>query len=186
MTDDRDVEGVPLRHHMDLRKATLGPSGIYRCGGSSFVAADARIEAGVVIWHFVLVLAGATLERDVQIGSCVEVGVGAVIGRRSRISRGCFLPAKAQIGRGVFIGPNVTFTDDRFPRVLNPGETYLAEPPIVEDGANIGAGCTILPGVRIGRGALIAAGAVVSRDVPAETQVRGEPARIRALAPVVR
>ena len=94
-----------------------------------------------------------------------------------------FLPSDSQIGCNVFIGPGVTFTDDRPPVVsLAAPSQYHAEPPIVEDFASIGAGAVILPGVRIGARARIGAGAVVTKDVPAETHVRGEPARMRALS----
>jgi acetyltransferase-like isoleucine patch superfamily enzyme len=92
-----------------------------------------------------------------------------------RIQHGAFLPNRARIGDRVFIGPNATFTDDRYPEVNNP--RYKAEPPIVEDDVAIGAGAVILPGVRIGRGALIGAGAVVTKDVPPSAVVVGNPAR---------
>ena len=84
-----------------------------------------------------------------------------------------FLPQRSYIGERVFIGPNVTFTDDRHPKV---NVSYHPEPPIVQDDVSIGAGAVILPGIKIGRGAMIGAGAVVTKDVPAEVVVLGNPA----------
>lgn len=98
-----------------------------------------------------------------------------------------FIPSNAKIGSDVFVGPNVTMTDDRYPRTLKEGETYKAEPPVIEDGASIGAGAILLPGVRIGKNARVAAGAIVTRDVMDGGAVIGAPAKtftISSKAPV--
>ncbi|MDB4876457.1 MAG: hypothetical protein JWM41_2903 [Gemmatimonadetes bacterium] len=147
----------------------------------AFVDPTSRVGAGTKVWHFARVLQHCTIGMDASIGGGVEVGRGTTIGNRSRIGSGVFLPPNSVIGRSVFIGPNVTFTDDREPCVPEPGDApYHAQPPIVEDGAAIGAGAIILPGVRIGAHARVAAGAVVTEDVPAFCMVVGLPARIRA------
>ena len=78
----------------------------------------------------------------------------------------------------MFIGPGVTCTDDRHPKILAPGESYTAEPPTIEDFVSIGAGAVILPGVRIGHHAKVAAGAIVTRHVAPHTLVRCLPARV--------
>jgi UDP-2-acetamido-3-amino-2,3-dideoxy-glucuronate N-acetyltransferase len=142
-----------------------------------FVDPTALIGGGSVIWHFARVLANCKIGKDVSIGGGAEIGRGTTIGDRTRISSGVFLPSNSRIGADVFIGPNVTCTDDRYPRTLKPGETYDALPPIIEDGASIGAGAVILPGVRIGKGSLVGAGCVVAKDVPDGMAVKGRAAQ---------
>lgn len=143
----------------------------------AFIDPSATIGEGTVVWHWAVVLADVVIGRNCSVGACAEVGRGSVIGHRTRISHGVFLPSYSQLGDDVFIGPNVTCTDDRYPRAGN--TDYRPLPPVIEDGASIGAGAVLLPGVRIGAGALIGAGAVVTRDVIPGQMVRGEPARVR-------
>lgn len=140
-----------------------------------FISPSAKIGKDVVVWHFAVVLDNVTLGDGVSIGSHSEIGAGSRIGRRSRIGKGVFLPANSVIGDDVFIGPNVTFTDDKYPIAGNKG--YVRQPPVVEDCASIGAGSVILPGVKIGWRAMVGAGSVVTKDVEPETTVRGEPSR---------
>lgn len=129
----------------------------------NFIDPSATISEGCRVWHFARILAGVVLSKDVSVGSGAEIGRGTIVGSRTRISAGVFLPPDSVIGSDVFIGPNVTFTDDRYPRAGN--ANYHAEPPLVEDGASIGAGSTILPGIRIGRGAIVGAGSVVTKHI---------------------
>lgn len=140
---------------------------------TNFIDPSAMIGARSKVWHFACIMAHVSIGQDCSIGSHAEIGVGTVVGDRSRISAGVFLPANSQIGCDVFIGPNTTFTDDRYPRA---GSPYDALPPVVEDGASVGAGCVILPGVKIGAGAMIGAGSVVAKDVEALSTVRGSAA----------
>lgn len=139
----------------------------------AFVDPSARVPLSSKVWHFATVLANVKIGENCNIGSHAEIGRGTTIGDRTRISSGVFLPSNSVIGSDVFIGPNVTCTDDRYPKTLKPGETYDALPPIIEDGASVGAGATILPGIRIGKGARIAAGAIVTKDVPDGLAVKG-------------
>lgn len=143
---------------------------------SAIIGHTARVNMTSAVWHFAVIGDGAVIEGDCSIGSHAEIGRGSIIGAGSRVGKGSFLPSRSEIGKRVFIGPNVTFCDDKRPRAGNPG--YKAEPPIVEDDASIGAGAVILPGVRIGKGALVGAGAVVTKDVPEGSVVLGNPARI--------
>ncbi len=128
----------------------------------------------VTIWQFATVCDEAVLGDDVVVGSNAWVGKQAVIGARTRIQHGAFLPNGTIVGTGVFIGPNVTMTDDKYPKA---GMPYRAAPPILEDGCSIGAGAILLPGVRIGRGATVGAGAVITEDVPDGATYVGCPAR---------
>lgn len=133
---------------------------------------------GVRIWACVGVLRDTIIGHHVSIGRCSEIGHSCVIGDGTRIGYNVFLPNGSKVGRNVFIGPNVTFCDDKWPKVPNLGDPpYTALPPTIGDGASIGAGCVILPGVTIGVGARVAAGAIVTKDVPNYCAVRGGPAR---------
>lgn len=152
-------------------------------------------SSGARIGRRVIVRAGTVIYEDVELGDGVEtghhvlireatrigpgsiVGTGTIIdgrvqvGARVRIESGVYLPPGTVIGDDVFIGPRAVFTNDRYP----PSKRLVGA--VVEDGAVIGANSVILPGVRIGRRAVVAAGSVVTRDVPEETVVLGAPAR---------
>jgi len=136
----------------------------------------AEVHPTASIWHFAVVQADAFLDAHVSVGSCAEIGRGARIGARSRIGHGVFLPTNTLLEPDVFVGPGVVFTDDKTPRAGRK-DNYRAQPPVVRQGASIGAGAVILPGVEIGAGALIGAGAIVTRDVAPGEVLRCEPAR---------
>ena len=151
---------------------------------ASFIHPTADIDPtvdigdGCKIWANVGILREAVLGRYVSVGRLTEIGHNTTIGDGSRIGYNVFIPNNARIGKNVFIGPNVTFCDDKHPRVRNPWEKpYPAQPPVIEDGAAIGAGVVVLPGIHIGKGAKIAAGSIVTKDVADYTAVRGGPAR---------
>ncbi len=149
---------------------------------TAFIDASATLGDDSVVWHFARILADVRIGRGVSIGGGAEIGRGSVIGDDSRISAGVFLPPNSVVGKGVFIGPNATFTDDKHPRVLKPGDPpYTAEPPIIHDFAAIGAGAVICPGITIGEGARVAAGAIVTKNVVPHGMVRGMPARPRTM-----
>lgn len=144
-------------------------------GITHFIADSAQIGYGTKVWHFAVVLDDVIVGHHVSIGSGAEIGRGTIIGNYSRIGAHVFLPPKSVIGDKVFISPGVTCCDDSYPRANNPD--YDAEPPIFEDGCSVGAGSVILPGVRIGKCAMIGAGSIVSRDVEDHGFVRCERAR---------
>lgn len=145
---------------------------------TNFIDPTAVVGEHTSIWHYSIVLAGVVIGHHCNVGSRVEIGRGSLIGNYVRISSGVFLPSNSIIEDEVFIAPNCTFTDDRHPRAGNT-QTYTAEPPYLERGCSIGAGSVVLPGVRIGAGAMVGAGSVVTKDVPAHAHVRGEPARVK-------
>lgn len=132
---------------------------------------SAMLGEDTIVWQFASVLPGVVTGKHCSIGSCAEVGRGSRLGDNVRLGHGVFLPSHSTIGDRVFIGPNVTFTDDRDPHVNNPH--YRAEPPVIERDARIGAGAKIGPGVRIGEGAFLHMGVRVTRDVPAFAIVKG-------------
>ncbi len=107
------------------------------------------------------------------IHSHVWIGDGVRIGKKCKIQAFAFIPGGVTIEDDVFIGPRVTFTNDKYP----PSSGKHWAPTLVEKGAIVGAGAVILPGVTIGRGAIVGAGSVVTKDVPAHATVYGNPAR---------
>ncbi len=136
----------------------------------------ARIGAGTRIWQFVVVLAEARIGSDCNICAQCFVENDVEIGDRVTVKNGVSLWDGARIEDDVFIGPNVTFANDRFPRSKHhPGRF---ERIVIRRGASIGANATLLPGIEIGAGAMVGAGAVVTGDVPAHAVVVGNPARV--------
>lgn len=165
----------------ETRKALDAVRGI--TAPTNVIDPTATVHPTATVWHYAVVLQQVVIHEGVSIGSHCEIGRGSRIGARSRIGNGCFLPPNTEVGERVFIGPHVVMCDDRHPRVPVPGiPSYFAEPPVIADDAVIGAGAVILPGVRIGRNARVAAGALVTRDVPDGGCVKSAPAREYALS----
>jgi acetyltransferase-like isoleucine patch superfamily enzyme len=135
-----------------------------------------RIGAGTKVWQFVVILAGATIGENCNINAHCLVEGDVVIGNNVTVKCGNYLWDGLRIEDSVFIGPNVTFTNDKFPRSKQYPEAFL--PTIVKRGASIGGGATILPGITIGERAMVGAGAVVTKDVPPGSTVIGSPARV--------
>jgi len=140
------------------------------------VSPDARLSEDTVVWSGAVVEKGVKTGPGCVIGSNAYIGADSILGEAVRIQHGAFIPRSTKIGDYVFIGPNVTLTDDKYPRVNNPD--YKAEPPVLGDYCSIGAGVVILPGIRIGKHGRVGAGAVVTHDVMARDLVVGVPARI--------
>ena len=134
-----------------------------------------QIGEGTRIWQYVVILPGAVIGRDGNICSHCFIENQVVVGDRVTVKCGVQLWDGVTLEDDVFIGPNATFTNDRQPRSRNTNATLL--PTLVKKGASIGANATILPGLTIGEGAMVGAGAVVTRDVAPFTTVFGNPAR---------
>lgn len=122
-----------------------------------------------------------TVGDDTRLGTFVEIQKNATVGKRCKISSHTFICEGVTLGDDVFVGHGVMFINDRNPLASHAGapivDEWNLEGTIVEDGASIGSNATILCGIRIGKGALVGAGAVVTHDVPADTTVVGNPAR---------
>lgn len=140
------------------------------------ICESSQIGEGTRIWAFAHVLPGAKIGAECNICDGVFVENDVVVGDRVTVKCGVQLWDGVRLGDDVFIGPNATFTNDPFPR----SRQYPQQFPqiVVESGASIGANATILPGLRIGSGAMVGAGAVVTRSVPPNAIVVGNPARI--------
>lgn len=135
-----------------------------------------NIGEGTRIWQFCVILAGAKIGANCNICANVLIENDVIIGDNVTIKSGVQLWDGVRIGDNVFIGPNVTFTNDLFPRSKVYPDHFLQT--IVKAGASIGANATILPGLTIGENAMIGAGSVVTKNVPDDAIVVGNPARI--------
>jgi UDP-2-acetamido-3-amino-2,3-dideoxy-glucuronate N-acetyltransferase len=134
------------------------------------------IGEGTRVWAFAHILPGARIGRDCNLCDGVFVEGDVVVGDRVTVKCGVQLWDGVRLHDDVFVGPNATFTNDMFPRSRRPPPAFAET--VVESGASIGANATILPGLRIGSGAMVGAGAVVTRSVPPNAIVAGNPARI--------
>lgn len=142
-------------------------------------SADVKTEQignGTKIWQSVVVLPGAIIGADVNINAHCLIEENVFVGDRVTVKSGVYLWSGIRLEDDVFIGPNVTFTNDKFPRSKVYPEKFLST--IVEKGASVGGGAVLLPGITIGQGAMVGAGAVVTKSVPPYAIVTGSPARI--------
>jgi UDP-2-acetamido-3-amino-2,3-dideoxy-glucuronate N-acetyltransferase len=138
---------------------------------------SSKLAPSVKVYQFATICARTKVGALSVIGTSVWIGRDCTIGENVRIQTGAFIPNGSVIEDHVFIGPNVTMTDDKYPRSGNTG--YHAQPPHICRGASIGAGAVILPGIVVGSSAMIAAGAVVTHDVGYGEVVKGVPARVK-------
>jgi acetyltransferase-like isoleucine patch superfamily enzyme len=147
------------------------------------IAPDVKLGPGVRLSRFIN-LYGCEIGCNTKIGAFVEIQKNAVVGSNCKISSHSFICEGVRIDDGVFIGHNVTFINDSYPRAtsesgqLQTEADWSVEPTWVRRGATIGSGATILSNVIIGENAMIGAGSVVTRDVPANAISAGNPARV--------
>lgn len=135
-----------------------------------------EVGDGTTIWAFSHVLPGAVIGRNVNLNDHVFVENDVLIGDRVTVKSGVQLWDGIELQDDVFVGPNVTFTNDSFPRSKQYPDAFPRT--VVDKGASIGGGAVILPGIHIGRNAMVGAGSVVTRDVPPFAIVVGNPSRI--------
>ena len=147
------------------------------------ITPDVKLGSNVRLSKFIN-LYGCEIGSDTKIGAFVEIQKNATVGRRCKISSHTFICEGVVIEDAVFVGHGVTFINDSYPRATNSEGTlqseadWKVEPTRVKQGASIGSGATILSQVIIGKNAIIGAGSVVTRDVPANAIVAGNPAKI--------
>jgi acetyltransferase-like isoleucine patch superfamily enzyme len=147
------------------------------------IAHDVQLGADVKLSKFIN-LYGCTIGDQTKIGAFVEIQKNALVGKNCKISSHTFICEGVTIEDNVFVGHNVTFINDSYPRATTPDGVlqteadWSVEPTLVKKGASIGSGATILANITIGENALIGAGSVVTRDVPPNAIVAGNPAKI--------
>ncbi len=147
------------------------------------IAPDVKLGKDVKLARFIN-LYGCDIGDETKIGAFVEIQKNATVGRRCKISSHTFICEGVTIQDHVFVGHSVTFINDSYPRAttesgeLQTESDWKVERTVVEQGASIGSGSTILSNVTIGAHAIVGAGSVVTRDVPARTIVAGNPARV--------
>jgi len=147
------------------------------------IAPDVKLGKNVRIYDFTN-LYGCEIGDDVKVGTFVEIQKGVKIGNRCKISSHTFICEGVTLEDDIFIGHNVTFTNDRYPRASNGNGRLQTDADwacirtLIKRGASIGSGTTLLCGVTIGENAMIGAGSVVTKDVPPGAVVAGNPARV--------
>jgi acetyltransferase-like isoleucine patch superfamily enzyme len=150
---------------------------------SADVSPAAAIGPGSSIWHHAQVRERAIIGPGCVIGKGVYIGAGVRLGENCKVQNYACVYEGSVLEDGVFVGPGVVLTNDRYPRAINPDGTLKAASDwelagsLIRYGAALGAGSVILPGLTVGRWALVAAGSVVTRDVPDFALVAGSPAR---------
>jgi acetyltransferase-like isoleucine patch superfamily enzyme len=152
------------------------------------IHATATVDEGAVIgdntyvWHHAHIRSEARVGDECVIGKGAYIGAGVTVGDRCKIQNYALVFEGAQLGDGVFVGPAAIVANDRFPRAVNPDGTLKSADDwhlgrvVIGDGASIGAGAVLIPDCTVGRWALIGSGSVVTKDVPEQAIVAGNPA----------
>ena len=168
---------VGVAYDADSEPPDLGSESLVRNG--SIVYDDVVTGRGFTTGHFALVREQTTLGEDVLVGTQAVVDGATAVGDRVSMQTGVYVPRETRIGDDVFLGPSATLLNDPYPVRT----TADLDGPTLEDGVSVGANATVLPGVRIGENAFVAAGSVVTDDVPPDTLAVGAPADNRELPP---
>jgi acetyltransferase-like isoleucine patch superfamily enzyme len=174
--------GFPSRENLSrkgFRGTTIGKNAIIRSG--TIIYCDVCIGDDFQTGHNVMIRESTRIGDRVAIGTATVIEGNTVIGDDVKLQSMVYIPTETCIGNRVFIGPNTVLTNDRYP----PRNIGGLKGPTLMDGAAIGANVTILPGICIGEGALVAAGAVVTRNVPDRMLAIGSPARIKDLPSIL-
>lgn len=136
------------------------------------IGESVNLGKNVVIWNYVVIGSNSQIGDGTRIGSFCDIGKDVVIGKKCVIQTQVTISNACKLGNNVFVGPNTSILNDRFPYSI-----YLT-PSIIEDNVVIGGCVTLLPNVTVGKNSVLAAGSVVTKDVPSDTVVKGIPARI--------
>lgn len=159
--------------------------------GDARIGSNARVRSGSVIYcdvtlgdyfqagHNVLIREHTVIGNHVTVGTNTVIDGNVKIGDFVKIESNCYIPTHVRIGCRVFLGPNVVLTNDKYPLKLR--DEYQPDGPVIGDGVTLGAGTIVLPGIKIGADSMVAAGALVTKDVPPMSLVTGVPGTIRKL-----
>lgn len=168
---------IGLKYRDGCGPVRLGHSARIRAG--SIIYADVSAGDDFQTGHHIMIREQTVIGHHVVIGTNTVIDGNVTIGDFVKIESNCYIPTHVKIGTRVFFGPNVTLTNDRYPLKLR--NQYVPEGPIIDDGVTLGAGVVVCPGVRIGHDSFVAAGAVVTKDVPPLSMVMGVPGRVTPL-----
>jgi acetyltransferase-like isoleucine patch superfamily enzyme len=171
--DSRIDDGATVGyvHDTDAQPAKIGDDATIRAG--TIVYADTTIGDELTTGHNAVVREDTTIGDDVLVGTDTTIDGSSTLGSHVSLQTGVYVPAETTIDSQVFVGPRAVLTNDPYPVRR---EADLAGPTL-EDGVSVGANATLLPGITVSEGAFVAAGAVVTEDVPPETLAVGVPAR---------
>ncbi|QSZ67274.1 N-acetyltransferase [Methanofollis aquaemaris] len=166
--------GFPSRDRMgneDYLGTIIGRDAVLRSG--TVIYCDVEIGDGFSTGHNVMIRERTKIGNHVAVGTATVIEGDSVIGDHVSLQSMVYIPTNTSIGDRVFIGPNAVLTNDRYP----PRGQAPLQGPAIRDGVSIGAGAVLLPGITIGEGALVAAGSIVTHDVPEQMMAIGSPAR---------
>jgi acetyltransferase-like isoleucine patch superfamily enzyme len=178
--DDCEIQPgatIGLKYRDNCRPVLFGRGIRIRSG--TIIYADVETGDDFQTGHNVLIREKTSFGNHVLIGTNTVIDGSVVIGDFVKMVANCYIPTHVKIGNRVFLGPNVTLTNDRYP--LKMRGQYVPEGPVLEDNVTLAAGEVGCPGVRVGQGSFVAAGAVVTKDVPPMSMVMGVPGRIQPL-----
>jgi acetyltransferase-like isoleucine patch superfamily enzyme len=177
--DCRIDDGVRIAHESDGEVTRIGDGARIRSG--TVIYPGVRIGANFATGHDALIREDTRIGDDVLVGTKAVIDGATTVGDRTSLQTGVYVPTETSIGDDVFLGPRAVLTNDPYPVRT---EVELSGPDL-RDGVTVGANATLLPDVTVGRGAFVAAGAVVTEDVPEETLAIGSPAQHRELPPEI-
>ena len=141
-----------------------------KTGKGVIIGKDVQFGSGVTVWNYVVIGDNVKIGDGTRIGSFCDIGSGVLIGKNCNVQAHVTISNGCKIGNNVFIAPNSSLLNDKFPL------SECLTPPVIEDDAVIGGCAVILPNLTIGKGSVVAAGSVVTKDVPPRTLVKGTPA----------
>ena len=165
------------KYRDDCRRAVIGDRATIRSG--SVIYPDVTVGDNLITGHNVLVRERTIIGDRVVIGTNTVIDGNVTIGCNVKLESNVYIPTHTTIGDYVFIGPGAVLTNDKYPQRLR--DKYEPIGPTLEDSVTVGANATVLPGVRIGKGSMVAAGSVVTRDVPEWSIAVGVPAKCQPL-----